>query len=73
LQRQNRDKLIAFVGERYGIFDTYEFLILTGLPLRQLPPHIASPTEVLRRDSCLPEAGTDYNDKEHQSMQYTIP
>jgi hypothetical protein len=39
LRCPNRDKLSVFVGEQYGIFDTYEFLVLTGVPLRQLPPH----------------------------------
>lgn len=73
LRCQNRDKLIVFVGEQYGIFDTYEFLILTGVPLRQLPPHIASPTDVLRRYGCLPEPESDSNVKEHQSLQDTIP
>jgi hypothetical protein len=73
LRRQNRDKLIVFVGEQYGIFDIYEFLILTGVPLRQLPPHIASPTDVLRRFGCLPETETDSNVKERKSLQDTIP
>jgi hypothetical protein len=73
LRRQNRDKLIVFVGEQYGIFDIYEFLILTGVPLRQFPPHIASPTDVLRRFGCLPETETDSNVKERKSLQDTIP
>jgi hypothetical protein len=63
----------VFVGEQYGIFDIYEFLILTGVPLRQLPPHIASPTEVLRKYGCLSEVETDSNVKERQSVQDTIP
>lgn len=73
LRYQNRDKLIVFVGEQYGIFDTYEFLILTGVPLRQLPPHIASPTDVLRKYGCLSEVETDSNVKERRSVQDTIP
>jgi len=73
LRLQNRDKLIVFVGEQYGIFDTYEFLILTGVPLRKLPPHIASPTDVLRKYGCLPEADTVSNVKERRSVQDTIP
>ncbi len=73
LRLQNRDKLIVFVGEQYGVFDTYEFLILTGVPLRKLPPHIASPTDVLRKYGCLPEADTDSNVKERRSVQDTIP
>ncbi len=73
LRHQNRDKLIVFVGEQYGIFDTYEFLILTGVPLRKLPPHIASPTDVLRKYGCLAEVETDSNVKERRSVQDTIP
>jgi len=38
-----------------------------------LPPHIASPTDVLRKYGCLPEADTDSNVKERRSVQDTIP
>lgn len=37
LQQDNRDKLIVFIDDRYGIFDTHEFLVLTGVPLRTIP------------------------------------
>jgi hypothetical protein len=52
LQRENRDKVIVFIDQRYGIFDTHEFLTLSGIPLRELPPHLGSREEVLRRYGC---------------------
>jgi hypothetical protein len=52
LQRENRDKVIVFIGNQYGIFDTHEFLILSGVPLRALPPHLGSREDVLRRYDC---------------------
>lgn len=73
LRRQNRDKLIVFVGEKYGIFDTHEFAVLTGIPLRALPPHLGSPTDVLRRYGCLPEEPANSNVKERKSVQDSIP
>jgi len=51
---RNRDKLIVFRGERYGIFETHEFMVLAGVPLRTLPPHKHSPEAILRRFGCLP-------------------
>lgn len=52
LQRDNRDKVIVFIGWQYGIFDTHEFLVLSGVPLRKLPPHLGSREDVLRRYGC---------------------
>jgi len=52
LQRENRDKVIVFIGQQYGIFDTHEFLVLSGVPLRELPPHLGSREDVLRRYGC---------------------
>jgi len=52
LQRENRDKVIVFIGQQYGIFDTHEFLVLSGVPLRTLPPHLGSRQDVLRRYGC---------------------
>ena len=59
LQRENRDKVIVFVGPHYGIFDTHVFLVLTGIPLRQLPPHLDSREEILRRYGCVLNTATD--------------
>lgn len=49
LREENRDKLIVFLGETYGIFHLAEFAILTHLPLRLLPPSLGSPQAVLQR------------------------
>ena len=46
LQHLNRDKLIVFFGNTYGIFDLPVFLILTGVPFH-LPPGYATPAEIL--------------------------
>jgi len=59
LQRENRDKVIVFIGNQYGIFDTHEFLILSGVPLRVLPPHLGSCADVLRRYDCDVNAATE--------------
>ena len=59
LQRENRDKVIVFIGHQYGIFDTHEFLVLSGVPLRALPPHLGSPEDVLRRYDCDVSAATE--------------
>jgi hypothetical protein len=53
LQQDNRDKLIVFIDDRYAIFDTHEFLVLTHVPLRSIPPHLGSRDDILRRYGCL--------------------
>jgi hypothetical protein len=73
LRRENRDKLIVFVDEQYGIFDTHEFMVLSGVPLRQLPDHLGTPDEVLRRFGCRSDPNENSNVKEHLSRQDTIP
>ena len=55
LQQDNRDKLIVFIADRYAIFDTHEFLVLTGVPLCHIPPHLGSREDILRRYACLPQ------------------
>jgi hypothetical protein len=49
LKEENRDKVIVFFQEAYGIFHLAELAILTGMRLRRLPPHLASPQAVLQR------------------------
>jgi hypothetical protein len=49
LQEENRDKIIVFVAESYGIFHLAEFALLTHLPLRRLPSSLGSPQAVLQR------------------------
>ena len=56
LRRENRDKVIVFVGHLYGIFHASELLVLSGVPVRELPPHLGSRDDVLRRYGCLPDA-----------------
>ncbi len=53
LQQENRDKLIVFIADRYAIFDTHEFLVLTGVPVTRIPPHLGSRDDILRRYGCL--------------------
>jgi hypothetical protein len=56
LRRENRDKVIVFVGHQYGIFYASEMLVLSGVSVRDLPPHLGSRDDVLRRYGCLPDA-----------------
>ncbi len=49
LREENRDKIIVFIGQAYGIFHLAEFAILTHLPLRQLPAALGSPQAILQR------------------------
>jgi hypothetical protein len=53
LRRENRDLVIVFVGQHYGIFHASELLVLSGVPVRELPPHLGSRADVLRRYNCL--------------------
>jgi hypothetical protein len=49
LKEENRDKVIIFVGDAYGIFHLAELAILTGLRLRRLPSSLGSSLDILRR------------------------
>lgn len=49
LQEENRDKVIVFIGQAYGIFHLAELAILTHLPIRILPPSLGSPQAILQR------------------------
>jgi hypothetical protein len=49
LQEENRDKVIVFIGQTYGIFRLAEFAVLTHLPIRLLPPSLGSPQAILQR------------------------
>jgi len=49
LRDENRDKIIVFIGQAYGIFHLTEFAILTHVPLRRLPSALGSPQAVLHR------------------------
>ena len=56
LAQQNRDKVIVFKDHRYGIFDTHELMVLSGIPVRDLPAHLGSRTDILCRYGCLPNS-----------------
>src|SRR2546429_5104493 len=49
LEEENRDKIIVFIGQAYGIFHLAEFAVLTHLPIRRLPSSLGSPQAVLQR------------------------
>ncbi len=49
LREENRDKIIVFIGQDYGIFHLAEFAVLTHLPIRILPSSLGSPQAVLLR------------------------
>ena len=49
LQEENRDKIIVFIGQHYGIFWLAEFAVLTHIPIRILPSPLGTPLAVLRR------------------------
>jgi Transposase DDE domain len=49
LKEENRDKVIVFLGEAYGIFHLAELAVLTGMRLRHLPSHLGSAQAILQR------------------------
>jgi hypothetical protein len=49
LEEENRDKIIVFIGQDYGIFHLAEFAVLTHVPIRRLPSSLGSPLAVLQR------------------------
>jgi hypothetical protein len=49
LKEANRDKVIVFVGEAYGIFHLAELAVLTGMRLHRLPSHLGSRQAILER------------------------
>jgi hypothetical protein len=54
--QHSRDKVIVFKGKCYGIFDTQELMVLVGVPVHDLPPHLGTPADILRRYGCLPNS-----------------
>ena len=49
LEEENRDHIIVFLGQAYGIFHLSEFAVLTHVPLRRLPAPLGSSQAVLQR------------------------
>jgi len=49
LKEENRDKVIVFVGQTYGIFHLAELAILTGMRLHRLPSYLGDRQTILQR------------------------
>jgi hypothetical protein len=49
LKEENRDKVIVFVGDHYGLFHLAELSVLTGIRLKTLPDQLGSWQDVLAR------------------------
>ena len=49
LKEENRDKVIVFFGQAYGIFYLAELAILSGIRLHRLPSHLGSRQAILER------------------------
>lgn len=49
LKEENRDKVIVFLAQAYGIFHLAELAILTGIRLHRLPSHLGSRQAILER------------------------
>ncbi len=49
LKEENRDKVIVFFADAYGIFHLAELAILTGIRLHHLPSHLRSRQTILQR------------------------
>jgi len=49
LKEENRDHVIVFWGEAYGIFHLTELAVLAGIRLHRLPSHLGSPQAILQR------------------------
>jgi hypothetical protein len=46
---QNRDKVAVFIGEHYGVFQTYEVFVLVGITIRDQEALGETPEVILRR------------------------
>jgi Transposase DDE domain len=49
LKEENRDKVIIFLGQVYGIFHLAELAVLSGLRLHRLPSHLGDRQAILQR------------------------
>lgn len=49
LTEENRDKVIVFFADAYGIFHLAELAVLTGMRLHRLPSHLGSRQSILER------------------------
>jgi hypothetical protein len=55
LKEENRDKVIVFCEDAYGIFHLAELAVLSGLRLRRLPSALGSHDDILRRSGITPD------------------
>ncbi|MFL5697593.1 MAG: hypothetical protein ACJ797_10915, partial [Ktedonobacteraceae bacterium] len=55
LKEENRDKVIVFFEQAYGIFHLAELAVLSGLRLRRLPSPLGSRHDILRRYGIMPD------------------
>jgi DDE family transposase len=55
LLEQTRDKIIVFAQRWYGIFHIAEFALLVGVKLKDVPPGIGTPQEVLTQYGLIAE------------------
>ena len=59
LERLNRDKLVVFLGNRFGIFRSWEFALLTGVTVREHAERgETARTVLLRYGVALPDPGS---------------
>ena len=49
LKEENRDKVLVFLADAYGIFHLAELLVLMGRGLRRFPSHLGDPQAILQR------------------------
>ena len=49
LKEENRNKVIVFVGDRYGIFHVAEFAIFAGVRIKDIPEELGSRKTILAR------------------------
>lgn len=58
LKVQNRNKVILFLGDTYGILHVQEMAMLSGVNLRERSPGVGNREETLRKYGLLPPAPT---------------
>ena len=49
MKQENQDKVIIFVGDKYGILHVAELAVLTGVRLKKIPPELGTRDDILRR------------------------
>jgi hypothetical protein len=48
-RNENRDRVIVFAGDHYALFHVAEFSVLSGIRLKELPPHLGTRQDIFRR------------------------